>query len=74
MKSLMLNLNSYLTEAYFISSFINGLSEELGPTVKMLQPRIIKQAAESARLQELTVEALMRKNIILYKGIELGEA
>ena len=60
-KSLMIILYPYLTEGYFISSFVSGLSEELRLTVKMQQPRTVKQAAECARLQELTVEALMKK-------------
>lgn len=29
LKALMLNHNPYLTEAYFFSSFISGLNEEL---------------------------------------------
>lgn len=57
----MLNLNPHLIEAYFVPSLISGLSEELRPTRKMLQPRTIKQAIESARLQELSVKALMKK-------------
>ena len=48
LKSLMLILNPHLTEGYFISNFISGLSEKLRPTVKMLQPQSIKHVAESA--------------------------
>ena len=36
LKALMLIHNPYLTEAYFVSSFISGLSEELRPMVKVL--------------------------------------
>ena len=36
LKSLIINHNPHLTEAYFISSFISGLSDELRPMVKML--------------------------------------
>jgi len=50
-----------LDELYFVSSFISGLNDELRPTVKMLQPNIIKQAAEKARLQELTLKAIAKK-------------
>lgn len=61
LKSLMLILNPHLTEGYFVFSFVSRLSEELRPIVKMQQPRTIKLAIECARLQELIVEALMRK-------------
>ena len=57
----MLILNPHLTEGYFI----NGLSKELRPIVKMLQPRSIKHAAKSSRLQEMTVKALMKKHQLL---------
>ena len=50
LKSLMLTLNFTLTEGYFISSFINGLSEDLRPTIKMFQPKTNKQATECAKL------------------------
>ena len=45
LKLLMINFNPHLTEAHFVSSFISGLSEELRPMVKMLQPKMNKQAA-----------------------------
>ena len=61
-----------LIEAYFVSSFISGLNEELRPTVKMLQPVTVKQAAEKAKLQELTVEAIFKKHQIPYKGNNSG--
>ena len=61
LKALMLNHNLYLMEAYFISSFLSGLNEELRPMVKVLQPRTLKHAADSSRLHEQIVEALMKK-------------
>ena len=36
-RSLMLNHNPHLSEAYFVSSFVSYLSEELQSMVKMLQ-------------------------------------
>ena len=36
LKSLMIVSHPTLTEAYFVSSFISGLNEELRPIVKML--------------------------------------
>ena len=56
LRSLMLIHNPHLMEDYFVSSFTSGLSDELRPTVKMLQPQIVKQVAESARLQGLNEE------------------
>ena len=50
LKSLMLNLNSHISEAYFVSSFMSELSEELRPMVKMLHLETVEQEAESARL------------------------
>ena len=46
--------NPHLLEEYFVSSFISGLGDEVRPMVKMMQPTIVRQAAESARLQEMT--------------------
>jgi len=72
LKAVMLIHNPYLTKAYFVSSFINGLSEELRPMVKVLQPRTLKHAADSVRLHELTVEALMKKKRQVAKGVQQG--
>jgi len=55
-----------LTEQYFVSTFISGLKDELRPTVKLMQPATIKQAAEKARLQELAMEAIFRKHKIQF--------
>ena len=59
--ALMLNHNPYLIVSYFISSFLIGLNENLRPMVMVLQPKTLKHAADSARLQELTLEALKKK-------------
>lgn len=66
LKALMLNSNPTLTEGYFISSFISGLNKELRSIV-MFQPQTIKQA-KCAKLQESTIEALMKKQ----KGVSKG--
>lgn len=60
LRSLMINHNPHLLEAYFISSFTSGLSDELRLMDKMLSPRTIEQVAESSQLQEMVMEALMR--------------
>ena len=65
----MLNLNPHLSEACFVSSFVIELSEELRPIVKMLQPRIVEQAAKSVRLQELMVESIMKKQRQQSRGV-----
>ncbi|XP_057999881.1 uncharacterized protein LOC110642382 [Hevea brasiliensis] len=57
----MLKYNLGLSEAYFISSFINGLSEELRPVIKMFRPESLLQAFEQAKLQEQSIEAILRK-------------
>ena len=38
LRSLMVNHNPHLSEAYFISSFLSGLSDNLRPMVKMIKP------------------------------------
>ncbi|XP_052201138.1 uncharacterized protein LOC127807380 [Diospyros lotus] len=50
-----------LSETYFVSSFISGLKDDMRSVVKMLAPATVKQAAEKARLQELTWEAVFKK-------------
>lgn len=50
----MINNDPHLSEAYFVSSFLSGLGDDL-------RPRTVEQAAKNARLQEMVVEALMRK-------------
>lgn len=50
LKSLLVIPHPTLDESYFVSSFISRLSNELRPTIKMMQPATIKQAAEKAKL------------------------
>jgi len=68
LKALMLISNPTLTKGYFVSSFISELNEEIHPTIKMFQLKTIQQATECAKLQELTVEALVKKQ----KGVNKG--
>ena len=45
-----------------MSSFISGLKDELRSMVKIMVPTMVRQATEKARLQELTLEAIYKKN------------
>lgn len=74
LRSIMVNLNPHLSEAYFVSSFMSGLNEELRPMVKMLHPETMEQAAENARLQEIMIEAIMKKQRQHSKGANVGPA
>ena len=74
LKSLMLNRNPYMNEEYFVSSFINKLNNDLRSMVKMMRPRSVQEAAEDALLQELTVEALMKKQRSQMIGVNPGMA
>ena len=48
----MLIKNPNLSEEYYISSFTNGLKEEIKPMVKMLKPNTLSRVVEVAYLQE----------------------
>ncbi|XP_052203128.1 uncharacterized protein LOC127808594 [Diospyros lotus] len=72
LRSYMVSHNHHLSEAYFVSSFMSGLSEELRPMVKMMKPRTVEQASKSARLQEMMVEALIKKQRQLPRGANTG--
>ena len=68
----MIQHNPHLSEIYFVSSYLSGLNEELRPMVKVLRPQIVEQVAESARLQELAVEALLKKQKQQTRGMGVG--
>lgn len=72
LRSLMVNHNPHFSEAYFISSFLSGLSDNLRPMVKMIRPRTVEHVVESAWLQEMVMEALMRKKRQQQKDVTLG--
>ena len=57
----MWNVQPSLIEQYFVSSFINGLTDEVRPLVKVMQSATVKQAAKKAQLQELALEAIFKK-------------
>jgi len=63
----MMNAHPTLTENYIVSSFINGLNEELRPMVKMMQPATVKQVADKARLEEMALEATFKRHHITGK-------
>jgi len=71
LKSLMLSKNPFMTEEYFVSNFVGGLNYEIRLVVKMFKPQNV-QAFEGASLQELTVEALMKKQRSQNKGSNSG--
>jgi len=72
LRSLLIQHNPHLSETYFVSSYLRGHNEELRPMVKVLRPQTVEQAAESARLQELAVEALLKKQRQQTKGMVAG--
>jgi len=63
-----------LTKDYFVSSFISRLGEELRSTVKITRPRTVQETVESTLLQELNVEALIKKQRNQSKGNDLGSS
>ncbi|KAG5561283.1 hypothetical protein RHGRI_004344 [Rhododendron griersonianum] len=50
-----------LTEEFIVSFFVSGLKEEIKAGVQMFQPSNISQAIGLARLQEETIEAIIRR-------------
>ena len=60
LKSLILSRNPFMTEEYFVSRFVGRLNDEIRSAIKMFKPQNV-QGAEEASLQELTMEALMKK-------------
>lgn len=64
----MLLSNPYLTEPYFVSSFITGLDEEIKQAVKLLKPINLMLAYEQARLEELHMEAILKRSRYVYKS------
>ncbi|KAL4309574.1 hypothetical protein GQ457_01G052960 [Hibiscus cannabinus] len=64
---LMLQHNSHLDEAYFVSSFISGLKEELRHKVKVHEPKTLAEAAKKAKLYELALEIDQKKPRYYFK-------
>ena len=46
-----------------MSSFVRGLNDELQSAMKVLKPKTVQEVVEGASLQELTFEALMRRQM-----------
>jgi len=67
--ALMWNAQPTLTDQYFVSSFISGLKDELRSMVKMMMLMTIRQVAEKARLQKLTLEAIFKKNRVAMRPL-----
>ncbi|CAL1392473.1 unnamed protein product [Linum trigynum] len=68
LRSLMSQFNPALDEIFFISSFINGLKQELRLVMSMLQPQTLDQAYRQAKLEEDAIEDCKRK-----KQSQLGD-
>ncbi|CAL1388272.1 unnamed protein product [Linum trigynum] len=68
LRSLMSRFNPALDEIFFISSFINGLKQELRLVMSMLQPQTLAQAYRQAKLEEDAIEDFKRK-----KQSQLGD-
>ncbi|KAH6799229.1 hypothetical protein C2S51_035713 [Perilla frutescens var. frutescens] len=49
------------TEAYFVASFLSGLSKELRAAVAMFNPTTLQQAIDLGRNQLITLEALTKR-------------
>jgi len=64
LRSIVYIVQPRLTKQYLVSSFIRGLNEELRLMMKMMMQTSVRQAAEKARLQELTLEAIYNKYTI----------
>jgi len=63
--------NPQLSEEYYVSSFISGLGDEIRPMVKMM-PSHGETSCESARLQEMIVDAMTKKQRNQTKGVFIG--
>lgn len=53
--------NLALNEAYFLSSFIRGLREEIKLSVKLFRPSTLSHAVEQARIQDKAIEPILKK-------------
>lgn len=72
LKSLVIISYLTLNEAYFVSSFVTGLNDELKLIVKMMQPETVQQAAKKVRMQELALVAIFKRLRTLIEGYPLS--
>lgn len=68
LRSLLSLSHPSLDEAYFVSSFICGLDDQIRSTVKMLYPTLVGQATEQAYLHEMALEAFAKKHRLSLEG------
>lgn len=59
-----------LEEAYFLSVFIGGLSDDIRPMGKMSKPKTLLQAWESAKLKEELVENSRKPKPFIKRSID----
>ncbi|KAK8983583.1 hypothetical protein V6N11_073987 [Hibiscus sabdariffa] len=63
----MLQLNAQLGEAYFVSSFISGLKDDIRHKVRVHEPQTLADACRKAKLYELAMEIEVKKPKFPYK-------
>lgn len=66
LKTWVLIRNPTMPEEFFLEFFVEGLKEEIGHTVKMLNPYTLSQAIEKARHQERVIDTLNRKSRVVW--------
>lgn len=55
-----------------MSRFISRLKDEVRSMVKMMMPTTVRQVTEMARLQELTLEVIYKKNRTMVRPLSLS--
>ncbi|KAL4278717.1 hypothetical protein GQ457_03G025020 [Hibiscus cannabinus] len=63
----MLQLNAQLGEAYFVSSFISGLKDDIRHKVRVHAPQTLADACRKTKLYELAMEIEVKKHKFPYK-------
>ncbi|KAL4308216.1 hypothetical protein GQ457_01G023920 [Hibiscus cannabinus] len=64
----ILQINAQLGEAYFVSSFISGLKEEIRHKVRLHEPQCLAEACRKAKLCELAWEIENKKPKFTYRN------
>lgn len=68
----MVAMNRSLYEMYFISSFVNGLKEEITKMVLMLHPTSLTHAFYMAKMQESLIETANKRSKSASKAYTYG--
>lgn len=68
LRSQLLYYNPYLTEEYFIASYLSGLKEELMAFMDLAHPSTLEEAYEQARLHEKAIAVLTRRSKFVARG------